>query len=119
MRRPAAMIERAGLALLAFLSSGVPIAGLLALAALTLLTGCGSVPPKVETVTVTVTELVGIPPKLTGDCYDEAPREQTQGEAKRLANLRHDALAECTGRMREIRRLSEEAERARKRAPLP
>lgn len=69
------------------------------------LSGCATA-PKVETVYVTVEKLVPVPAALTADCHDETPRSQTQGEAKRLANVRHASLAECTGRMREIRKLT-------------
>lgn len=76
----------------------------LAVALILALSGCASA-PKVETVTVTVTKLVPVPAALVADCHDEQPREQTVGEAKRLAEVRRLALAECTGRMREIRKL--------------
>lgn len=74
---------------------------------LALLAGCASRPPKVETITVTVERIVPVPADLTRDCADEAPRDQTNGEAKRLANVRKLALDECTGRMREIRKLGD------------
>jgi hypothetical protein len=66
---------------------------------------CQPRPPKVETVYVTVEKMVDVPEELTRDCYDEQPKEQTYSEAKRLANLRHESLTECTGRMAEIREL--------------
>lgn len=68
-----------------------------------LLAGCASRPPKVETVYVTVEKMVEVPEELSRDCYDEPAKEQTYAEAKRLANLRKEALAECTKRMQRIR----------------
>lgn len=85
---------------------------------LALLAGCQSA-PKVETVTVTVTELVGMPKELTRDCGNEKPRSQTWGEGKRLANARDAYLDECTARMRQIRQLSEEAEKANAQPKAP
>lgn len=43
---------------------------------------------------------------LLRDCYDEDPKEQTYGEAKRLANLRRASIREdCNVRMGKIRAL--------------
>ena len=69
---------------------------------------CQRRPPQVETVYITVEKTVGVPERLTRDCYDEEPREQTNGEGKRLLKVRKASLAECTGRMREIRALGRE-----------
>jgi hypothetical protein len=74
-----------------------------------LLAGWGSctrrAPPPPQVVYVTVEKLVPVPDALTAPCQNEAPREQTAGEAKRLANVRGLYLDECTGRMAEIRAL--------------
>jgi len=66
---------------------------------------CQPRPPKVETVFVTVEKTVAVPEELTRDCYNEPAKEQSYGEAKRVANLRDASLDECTGRMRKIRDL--------------
>lgn len=75
-----------------------------------LLAGCplGNVrPPKPEVVTVVVEKMVKVPEQLSRDC-DEIPKQSnTYDEAKRLANARKASLDECTGRMREIRKLGE------------
>lgn len=60
-------------------------------------------PPKV--VRVVVKEYVDIPAELDADCYDEAAREQSYGEALRLANLRRESLSECNGRAAKRRAL--------------
>ena len=78
---------------------------LIALAAI-LLAGCKTQPPVVpEIVEVVVTKYVPIPAELAADCANEAAREQTYAEAKRLALKRADYLEECTARMRRIRGL--------------
>lgn len=82
-------------------------AGVIAL----VLAGCGPTrpdpPPQVRTVTVTVERTVKVPAPLTRDC-DEVPKQGNDyAEAKRLANARKASLDECTGRMREIRKLGE------------
>lgn len=46
--------------------------------------------------------------KLLAACYDEAPREQSFNEAKRLANLRKESIAECNGRWGRVRKLQEQ-----------
>lgn len=65
-------------------------------------------PPKI--VRVEVEKLVSVPEELTRDCGDERPREQSYGEALRLANARGAYLDECTARMRQIRALKPKAE---------
>lgn len=74
-----------------------------------LLAGCpGNVrPPAPQIVTVTVTKTIPVPAELTRDCDGVAKQSDTYGEAKRLANARKASLDECTGRMREIRKLGE------------
>ena len=63
-------------------------------------------PPVVpKVVEVVVTKYVPIPAELAADCANEAAREQTYAEAKRLALKRADYLEECTARMRRIRGL--------------
>jgi hypothetical protein len=72
-----------------------------------LLVSCASA-PKIEvpkTVEVEVPKFVPLDDELTKDCLDEAPKNQQLGEAVRLANTRHEYLAECTARMRRIREL--------------
>ena len=75
-----------------------------------LLAGCAGNrrpdPPSVpKVVEVVVTKYVPIPAELAADCDNEAAREQTYAEAKRLALKRADYLEECTARMRRIRGL--------------
>lgn len=74
-----------------------------------LLAGCtGNVkeaPPVPKVVEVPVTKYVPVPDALTADCQNTAPKEQTYGEAKRLALVRGEYLDECTQRMRKIRSL--------------
>lgn len=60
-------------------------------------------PPKV--VEVIVTKYVQVPAVLSADCQNETPKAQTYAEAKRLALVRNEYLAECTERMRKIRGL--------------
>lgn len=90
----------------------------LALSAL-LLAGCRSeelvVPEKPpEIVRVSVEVPVALCPgggdkcELLRDCYDEKAKEQTYGEAKRLANLRTESIAECNARWAKVRALQPE-----------
>jgi hypothetical protein len=81
------------------------------LAAVLLLAACQSdeglqVPDPPKIVRVEVEKLVAVPEELTRDCGDEKPREQSYGEALRLANARGAYLDECTARMRKIRGLA-------------
>ena len=62
-------------------------------------------PPVPKIVEVTVTKFVPVPADLTADCTNEAAREQTYAEAKRLALKRDEYLAECSARMKRIRAL--------------
>lgn len=64
-------------------------------------------PPVPEVVRVTVDRVVKVPAELAADCGNDAPREQTYAEAKRLALVRDEYLNECTQRMRKIRALGE------------
>lgn len=72
------------------------------------LAGCASTPktePAPQVVPVTVTKFVPVPSDLTLACYDEAPIEQTNREAGRLAAVRKAAGDECTRRMCRIHNL--------------
>lgn len=72
------------------------------------LAGCASQPelPQPPTVvTVTVDRYIKLPADLTADCGNDEAREQTYGEAKRLALVRDEFLDECTGRMQKLRKL--------------
>jgi hypothetical protein len=66
---------------------------------------CGQTkPPAVPQVVRVVVEVPKpVPPELTAPCYDEPARNQSLDEAVRLANLRRESLAECSGRMKQIR----------------
>lgn len=74
--------------------------------ALALLAGCATKPiqpPKV--VEVVVTKIVPVPKELSKDCERIDKRDNTTGEAVRLANARKAALDECSARMAQIRKL--------------
>ena len=78
----------------------------LALLGLALLAGCQSTPEiRTEVVEVTVREYVPVPEELTAPCQTHPAREQTVGEAIRVANARLASLAECNSRLRAIRDL--------------
>ena len=73
-----------------------------------LLSGCKTTEPQKQppqVIEVVVTKYVPVPAELAADCTNEAPREQTYAEAKRLAIKRGEYLAECTERMRRIQGL--------------
>lgn len=75
-----------------------------------LLAACGAkpelvVPDAPKIVRVAVTKHVALPAELTGDCYNEPAKEQTYAEAKRLANLRAESIAECNKRWAKVRAL--------------
>lgn len=73
-----------------------------------LLASCRSNPPAPqlpEIVRVPVKTFVALPVELTADCTEVPKRNNSYGEAIRLANSRKDSLDECTKRMREIRAL--------------
>lgn len=76
-----------------------------ALAITLLLAGCQSLPPKVETVTVTVKETIPVPDELTKPCDPIEKRGNSYGEMKRVVNARAASLAECSARMGKIRNL--------------
>lgn len=65
--------------------------------------------PPPELVRVTVEKIVPLDKKLTRDCHDEAPKEQSYGEAKRLANVRKASIAECNKRWAQVRALQDKA----------
>lgn len=74
------------------------------------LAGCQScpvVPPKV--VHLAVETMIPVPAELTAPCDPVAKRDDSLGEAVRLANARAAALAECSQRMARIRALGEAA----------
>ncbi len=66
-------------------------------------------PPKI--VRVTVDKPVSLCPKggsdcdLLRNCYNEPAKEQSYGEALRLANLRNASLVECDKRWAKVRSL--------------
>lgn len=63
-------------------------------------------PPTVpDVVRVQVQTFVSLPAELTRDCEGVPKRDNSYGEAVRLANARKAATEECTGRMRQIRAL--------------
>jgi hypothetical protein len=65
---------------------------------------CPVVPPKV--VHVTIEKIVPVPAELAAPCDAVAKRDNSMGEAVRLANARAAALEECSGRMDRIRNLA-------------
>lgn len=74
-----------------------------------LLAACQTCPaPKV--VHVTVERIVPVPDELAAPCATVAKRDNSMGEAVRLANARAAALEECSGRMERIRNLAPAAE---------
>lgn len=75
---------------------------------LALLAGCASNPPLPklpEIVRVPVVKIVPVPPELSAPCQAVAKRDNSVGEAVRLANARQAALEECDARMSDIRKL--------------
>lgn len=66
-------------------------------------------PPIPQVVYVPVKEYKALPPTLTADCIEVVKRNNSTGEAVRLANERKAANEECTGRMRDIRALQPKA----------
>lgn len=78
-----------------------------ALALTLLIAGCQSSPPRVETVTVTVTQMVKVPDELTAACDPVPKRGNSYGEMKRVVNARAASIAECSARMEKIRALGE------------
>lgn len=76
------------------------------------LAGCKTCPiPKApELVRVAVPTMVPVPAELTEPCTVISKRDNTVGEAVRLANARKAALDECSARMAQIRALGEESQ---------
>ena len=66
-------------------------------------------PPKIVRVPVYVPVSLcpegGADCDLLRDCIDEAAKEQTYNEAKRVANLRHASIDECNKRWKKVRAL--------------
>ena len=73
---------------------------------LLLLAGCQSVPDAPETVYVTVEKIVPVPAALVARCDEVAKRENTYGEAVRLANARLESLKACNAKLAEIEALT-------------
>ena len=71
------------------------------------LVGCpwNTKPEVPKVVTVTVEKIVHVPDELTTPCDEIAKREDSYGEAVRLANARKLSLQECSARMARIRAL--------------
>lgn len=76
------------------------------LIACAMLAGCQSVPEAPEVVRVVVTKTVPVPAELARDCDLPAKRDNTVGEAVRLANARAESLRECNKRLKAIRGLT-------------
>lgn len=71
-------------------------------------TGCQSRAPKPPQVVEKIIEkIVPVPAKLSAPCDLVARRDNTVGEAVRLANARLASLEECNKRMTEIRALGQ------------
>ena len=73
--------------------------------AILLIAGCGTLPPPVETVPVTVEKIVPVPEDLTNPCDSVPKHGDSYGEMKRVVNARAESLKECNGRMDKIRAL--------------
>ena len=76
--------------------------------ALALVAGCNTVPklpttPKI--VEVVVKEYVAVPADLAADCDPVPKKDNSYGEAIRLANARAESIAECNARLKKIREL--------------
>jgi len=80
------------------------------LCALAILAGCQSTPKPPEVVTVTVKEIVPVPPELSAPCHTPAKQGDTYGHAILVANQRLAALLACNERMRQIRDLAQDDE---------
>lgn len=77
------------------------------------LAGCksgGDIKPP-EIVYVTVDRYVALPPALVAPCPATAKRDNSVGEAVRLANARLADVKACDARMTEIRKLQPEESR--------
>lgn len=80
----------------------------LPLIACLVLAGCATrapVPKLPEVVRVPVVKIVPVPAELAAPCQVVDKRDNSVGEAVRLANARRAALEECDARMAEIRKL--------------
>lgn len=80
----------------------------LPLIAFLLMVGCATrapLPKLPEIVRVPVVKIVPVPAELSAPCQAIAKRDNSIGEAVRLANGRQAALEECDARMTEIRKL--------------
>lgn len=80
----------------------------LSLIACLVLAGCATrapLPKLPEVVRVPVVKIVPVPPELAAPCQAVAKRDNSIGEAVRLANARQAALEECDKRMSDIRKL--------------
>lgn len=79
------------------------------LIALALVAGCATTPqapPALPAVVrVPVPTYIAVPEELTRPCDEVAKRDNTYGEAVRLANARLASVQECNKRMAEIREL--------------
>jgi hypothetical protein len=68
-----------------------------------LLSACGTCPvPKPQVVYVTVEKIVPVPTKLTAPIGDVEKRDNSCGEAVRLANARQEGLRTCNAKLHEI-----------------
>lgn len=76
-----------------------------ALALIVLLTGCQTAPVVPKIVRVPVEVIVPVPAKLTEPCDEVPKRDDSYGEAIRLANARLASLKACNGKLTEIRGL--------------
>lgn len=82
--------------------------GFLLVVLVALLMGCRSNPPKPpQVVEVIVEKIVPVPEKLAAPCDLVPRRDNTIGEAVRLANARLASLEECNKRLAEIRKLGQ------------
>ena len=70
--------------------------------------GCKTCPDVVpEKVYITVEKIVTVPDELTKPCNEVTKRDNSYGEAVRLANARKASNEECSGRMKQIRGLGQ------------
>lgn len=72
------------------------------------LAGCATrapLPKLPEVVRVPIVKIVPVPPELAAPCQLVEKRDNSVGEAVRLANARLVALEECDKRMSDIRKL--------------
>lgn len=75
---------------------------------LAILAGCQSTPEiRTQVVEVVVREYVPVPEELTAPCDEHPAREQTVGEAVRVANARLASVRKCNADKAAIRDLGE------------